>query len=130
MFTIFVKKIETAKKSVPEKKIFTRHDKSDITIHQKWKNKTRKLYREMNRRMKPTDKRYEVLQRKCFEQLNHDRIDPLQQTFSKLETERDKCNFINEVRNSKRTKTEIDTLQNSFGDITKDQKRKANFLNY
>ena len=84
----------------------------------------------MNRRMKPTDERYEVLQRKSLEHLNHDRIDHLQQTFSKLEPERDKWNFINEVRNSKRTKTELDTLQNSFGDIIKDQKQIANLLNY
>ena len=131
MFTIFVNIIETAlKKSVPKKKVFIRNDKSDITFHQKWKNKTRKLYREMNRRMKPTDERYEVLQRKYLEQLNHDRIDHLQQTFSKLETEKVKRSFINEVRNSKRTKTERDTLQNSFGDIIMDQKQIANFLNY
>ena len=62
MFTAFVNIIETAfKKSVPKKKLFIRNDKSDITIHQKWKDKTRKLYREMNRRMKPKDDRYEVL---------------------------------------------------------------------
>ena len=62
--------------------------------------------------MKPTDDRYEVLQRNYLEQLNHDRIDQLKQTFFQLQTERNKWNFINEVRNSKRTKTEIDTIQN------------------
>ena len=46
--------------------------------------------------MKPTDDRYEVLQRNYLEQLNHDRIDHLQQSFSKLQTERNKWNFINE----------------------------------
>ena len=46
MFTAFKNIIETAlKKSVPKKKVFTRNDKSDITIPQKWKNKTQ-LYRE------------------------------------------------------------------------------------
>ena len=84
----------------------------------------------MNRRMKPTDDRYEVLQRRYLEQLNHDRIDHLLQTFSKLQTERNKWNFINEVRNSKRTKTQIDTHQISFGDIIEDQKQIANLLNY
>ena len=89
--TAFVNIIETAlKKSVPKTKVFIRNDKSDITIHQKWKNKTRKLYREMNIRMKPTDDGYEVLQRNYLEQLNHDRIDHSQQTFSKLQTERNK----------------------------------------
>ena len=127
MFTVFVKIIEKAlKKSVPKKKVFIRNDKSDMTIHQKWKNKTRKLYREINRRMTPTDERYEILQRKYLEPLNPDIIDHLQQTFSKLETERDNWNFINEVRKSKRTKTDIDTLQNFFGDIIKDQKQIAN----
>ena len=123
--------IETAlKKNVSKKKVFIRSDKSDITIHQKWKNKTRKLYREMNIRMKPKDDIYEVLQWNYLEQLNHDRIDHLQQTFSKLQTGRNKWNFIDEVRNSKGTKTEIDTLQNSFGDIIQDQKQIANLLNY
>ena len=68
MSTVFVNIIETAlRKSVP-KKVFIRNDKSDITIQQKWKNKTRKLYREMNRRIKPTDDRYEALQQKYLEQ--------------------------------------------------------------
>ena len=105
MFTAFVNIIVTAlKKSVPKKKIFIRND---ITIRQKRKNKTPKLYREMNRRMKPTDDRYRVLQRKYLEQLYYDRIDHLQQTFSKLQTGRGEWNFINEVRNSKRTKNRL-----------------------
>ena len=38
MFTVFVNRIETAlKKSVPKKEVFIEKDKSDITIHQKWK---------------------------------------------------------------------------------------------
>ena len=116
------------KKSVPKKKGLIRNDKGDKTIHQKWKNKTRNLYREMNRRMKPTDDRYEVLQRNYLEQLNHDRIFHLQPTVSVLQTERNKWNF-NAVRNSKQTKIEIDTLQYSFGDIIEDQKQIANLLN-
>ena len=87
---------------------------------------TRELYREMNKRMKPTDDSFEVLQRNYLEQLNHDRKDHLQLTFSKLQTGREKWNFINEVRNTKPTKTEIDTLRNSFCDIMEDQKQNAN----
>ena len=131
MYTAFVNIIETAsKKSVPKKKVFIRNDKSDITVHQKWKNKTSKLYREMNRRMKPTDDRYEVMQRNYLEHLNRDRIDHLQQTISKLQTEKEKWNFINEIKNFKRTKTEIDTLQNFFGDFIEDQKQSANLSKY
>ena len=65
----------------------------------------------MNRRMKSTDDRYEVLQRNYLEQLNHHLIDHFQETFSKLQTERNKWSFINDARNSKRTKTNRHSLK-------------------
>ena len=80
----------------------------------------------MNKQMKPTDDSYEVVQRNCFEQFYHDRIYHLQQTFPKLQTEIEKRNVISNVRSTKRTKTETDTLQNSVGDIIEDQKQIAN----
>ena len=49
--------------------------------------------------------------------------------FNILKSERDRRNLTNESRNSKRMKTEIFSLKNSFGDIVTDQKRIANLLN-
>ena len=43
-------------------------------------------------------------------------------TFKNMETEREKRNFITEARNSKKSKTEISSLKNVFGDIYTDQK--------
>ena len=50
--------------------------------------------------------------------------------FRNLTSEKDKWNFINEARNSKRTKANISSLKNSFGDLITDPKRIANLLNY
>ena len=50
--------------------------------------------------------------------------------FKTLTTEKGKWNFINEVRNEKRTKTEIRSLRNCFDDIFTDEKKVANLLNY
>ena len=51
-------------------------------------------------------------------------------TFKNLKTEREKWNFINEARNSKKSKTEISSLKNVFGDIYTDQNKIVNLLNY
>ena len=66
----------------------------------------------MNRRMKPTDERYEVLQRNYLEQLNHYRIDHLQQTLSKLQNERNKWTHQNLTRNVGRTTGFFDFILN------------------
>ena len=70
------------------------------------------------------------MQRTYFDQIFHDRIEYLQQTFSNRQTEREKWNFFEEVKNTKRTKTEVDTLKNSFGDFIEVEKQTANLLNY
>ena len=64
-----------------------------------------------------------------MEELNSNRENYQKSVFGSLQTDRDKWNFISEVRNSKKTKTNIRTLKNSFGDIITDQKRIANLLN-
>ena len=51
-------------------------------------------------------------------------------TFKNLKTEREKRNFINEARNSKKSKTDISSLKNVFGDIYTDQNNIVNLLNY
>ena len=132
MFTAFCEyNRDRLEKECSKKETFIRNDKSDTTIHQKGIDKnTRELYRGTNKRTKPTDDGYEVLQRNYLEQLNHDRKYHLQLTFSKLQTEKEKWNFIYDIRNIKRTKTEIETLQNLFGDIIEDQKQISNLLNY
>ena len=50
--------------------------------------------------------------------------------FRNLTSEKDKWNFINDARNSQRTKTHISSLRNSFGDLITDPKRIANLLYY
>ena len=80
--------------------------------------------------MKPGDVDYEYLQKVYTTKLNDNRVSSYSKKFLSLTTEREKWNFINEVRNSVRTKTDISCLRNSFGDLETDQKRIANLLNY
>ena len=47
--------------------------------------------------------------------------------FNNLESDKDKWTFINEARNCKKTKTEINSF--SFGDLVTDQTKIADLLN-
>ena len=62
--------------------------------------------------------------------LNRNRLSHKTNIFKQLQSGRRKWNLINEARNSKRCKTEIVSLKNSFGDIIADQKKIVNLLNY
>ena len=80
--------------------------------------------------MKPQSLIYQQIQNYMIENINSNRSDFQFECFKNLKSERDRWNFINETKNSKRTKTEIFSLKNSFGDTVTDQKRIANLLNY
>ena len=71
--------------------------------------------------MKPQSLTYQQIQNDLIENINSNRSDFQFECFNNLNSERDRWNFINETRNSKRTKTEIFSLKNSFGDIVTDQ---------
>ena len=110
---------------------FFRNDKNKLTIEQKWiKEKTKTFYKKINSNTEPQSLTYQQIQNNLIENINSNRSDFQIESFNNLKSERDKWNFINETRNSKRMKTEVFSLKNSFGDIVTDQKRIANLLNY
>ena len=80
--------------------------------------------------MNPNDNQYQELQNELVENLQKDKFVYQINTFNNLTSEKDKWNFINEARNSLKTKTEIVSLKNSFGDLVTNQKQIANLLNY
>ena len=80
--------------------------------------------------MNPNDLKYEDIQQQFIRSLNLDRDENKSKYFLELTNEREKWNFINEARNSLRTKTVIPSLKNVFGDYVTDQKKVANLLNY
>ena len=88
------------------------------------------MYRKIDSSMKPQSLIYKQIQNDLIENINSNRSDFQFECFSNLKSERDRWNFINETKNSERTKTEIFSLKNSFGDTVTDQKRIANLLNY
>ena len=65
-----------------------------------------------------------------LKKINENRFAHNFNTFKNLKTEREKWNFINEARNSKKSKTKISSLKNVFGDIYTDQNKIVNLLNY
>ena len=96
-------------------------------MEQKWiKEKTKKLYRKTDSSMKPQSLTYQQIQNDLIEKFNSTRSDFQFECFN-LKSERHRWNFINEIRNSKRIKTEILSLKNSFGDTVTDQKRIGTF---
>ena len=80
--------------------------------------------------MHPTDQTYLSLKRDFLENLEANRLEDQIATFNNLTTEKDKWKFINESRDARRTKTEITSLKNCFGDHVTDQKKIANLLNF
>ena len=114
-----------------KKKVFIRNDKSDLVIRQKWiKNETKRLYNGITSNMKPNNKVYTTLKSQFLDNIQDDQVNYQTNWFKTLTTEKGKWNFINEVRNEKRTKTEIRSLRNCFDDIVTDEKKVANLLNY
>ena len=132
MYTVFVSIIESAiRKCVPKKKVFIRNDKSKITVHQKWVNQeTKRLHQQIEQVSDIESFSNKSLYCKSLEKLISNRENYQKSVFESLQTDKEKWNFISEVRISKKTKTNIRTLKNSFGDILTEQKRIANLLNY
>ena len=132
MFSVFNDIIENAlRRCAPKKKVFIRNDKSDLVIRQKWiKNETKRLYNGITSNMKPNNTVYTTLKSQFLDNIQDDQMNYQTNWFKTLTTEKGKWNFINEVRNEKRTKTEIRSLRNCFDDIVTDEKKVANLLNY
>ena len=80
--------------------------------------------------MKPGDAVNEYLKRVYTTKLNDNRVLNLFRKFFFLTTEREKWNFINDVKNSASTKTRITYLKNTFDDLETEQKRIAKIPNY
>ena len=132
MYTVFVNTIESAiRKCVPKKNVFIRSDKSKLTVHQKWVNQeTKRLHDQIEKDSDIESFSYKSLYSKFLEKLYSNRKNYQKSVFESLQTDRETLNFTSEGRISKKTKTNIRTLKNSFGDIITDQKRIANLLNY
>ena len=132
MYTSFVRIIEKAlNHNIRKKKVFIRNDKSSLLIHEKWVDAaTKKIYDQIDPDINPNNENYQLNQNKLLESLNSDEMNKQIEFFRNLTSEKDKWNFINEVRNSLRTKTHISSHRNSFGDLITDPKRIANLLNY
>ena len=80
--------------------------------------------------MEPQSLMYQQIQNELTKIINSNRSGFQIEYFKNLKSERHRWSFINETMNSKRTKTEIFSLKNSFGDTVTDQKRIANLLKY
>ena len=132
MFTVFNNTIENAlKMCIHRIKVFIRNDKGSLTIFQRWVDtKTRKLHRLIKNDVDPLGQAYRELSRQFIKNIHSDRLSTHIKNFGSLKTERERWKFINEARNSKRTKSSISSLRNSFGDIITEQKDIANLFNY
>ena len=132
MFSVFSNIFERSlEKCVTKRKVFIRNDKSSITIQNSWiENEIKKMFAKMKEFMHPDDISYNLIQQNFCEKLNENRLSHKTNIFKQLQSDRQKWNFINEARNSRRCKTEIVSLKNSFGDIITDQKKIVNLLNY
>ena len=125
MFSVFSNIFEKSlEKCVTKRKVFIRDDKSSVTIQNSWiENEIKKRFAKTKELMHPDDISYKVIQQHFFEKLNENRLSHKTNIFKPLQSDRQKWNFINEARSSRRSKTEIVSLKNSFGDIITDQKR-------
>ena len=72
---------------------------------------------------------YNLIHKTFCEKLIENRLSHKTNLCKQLQSDRQKWNFINEARSSRRCKTETVSLKNSFGDIITDQK-KLSLLNY
>ena len=119
MYKNFCSSLETViKKHAPQKTVFIRHDKPKLTLHQQWisKNTVMKFAKTSNNNNKNVLKQ---------ENEKH-RLD----VFQNLKSVRERWNYINEIRNSETTQTEIPRLENGFGTVFTNGNDIANLLNY
>ena len=132
MFSVFVNFLENAlEKSISKRKVFIRNDKNNLTIYQKlMKTEKKQNFDRILEHSDPSDLTKQKLHQNYIDNLHDNLIINSKKAFNNLKTDREKWNFINEMRNSRRTKTQITSLRNVFGDIITNQKQIANFLNY
>ena len=88
------------------------------------------MYQEVNRNANPSDPHYIELKHQFLEKINQDKIQYQINVFNGFTSEKDKWNFINEARNTRRSNVQIHSLRNCFGDTVTDDLRMANLLNY
>ena len=106
MFYVFNDILKKAmRKCVFKKKIFIRNDKNLLTIQKSWVDKESiEIYNKMKQFMHPDDISYKKIQQNFVEKINENRSAHNFNTFKNLKTEREKWNFINEARNTKKAK--------------------------
>ena len=106
MFYVFSDIIQnTMRKCVFKRKVLVRNDKSLLTIQKSWVEKTSiDIYNQMKEFMHPDDISYNIIQQNFVENVNKNRAAHNFNTFNSLKSERQKWNFINEARNSKKPK--------------------------
>ena len=88
------------------------------------------MYQQVNRNAHPSDPLLIERKHQFIEKFNQDKIQYQIKLFNGLTCEKDKWNFINEARNTRRSNVQIHSLRNCFGDIVTDDLRMANLLNY
>ena len=132
MFSAFTDIFENAlRKCVQKRKVFIRNDKNELWLRKKWISaETMKLSEKMRLNMDPNDVNYQKVHIQFLDNFEENRFQDQLKVFNNLESDKDKWNFINEARNCKKTKTETNSLRNSFGDLVTDQTKIANLLNY
>ena len=106
MFYVFNDILKNAmRKCVFKKKIFIRNDKNLLTIQKSWAEKeSNEIYNKLKQLMHPDDISYNKIQQNFVEKINENRSAHNFNTFKNLKSEREKWNFINEARNSKKAK--------------------------
>ena len=91
-----------------------------MMINQKWiSSQTKRLYKNLFNlfeQMQPNDTKYHDIQKEFIENKKYDRSKQYIFNFGKQKIERDKWNFINEARTSRRPCTVFPSLKFAFGD--------------
>ena len=119
------------RKCVFKKKIFIRNDKNLLPGQKSWVEKESiEIYNKLKQFMHPDDISFNEIQQNFVENINEIRSAHNFNTFKNLKSKRDKWKFINKARNSKRSKTEILSLKNVFGNVYADKNKIVNLLNY
>ena len=114
LFPAFTDIFENALSKCVQKKVFIRNNKNELWLHKKRITaETKKLYIKMTLSMDPNDVNYQKVQNQFLDNIEGNRFQVQIKNFIR--------NFINEVCNCKKTKTEINSLRNSFGDLVIDK---------
>ena len=67
--------------------------------------------------MDPNDVNYQIVHNQFLDNIEENQFQDQIKVFNNIESDKDKKNIINEDRKCKKTKTEIDSLRNLFGDL-------------